>query len=120
MIASASVDAADDLKRPDGLSEAQWEQLRAVDAKAADVHDLTAAFVQQKHTPLLLEALESSGLQGRGGAGFSAGFKWKAVRREAEPVRYVVLNADASWALRNLVPERLRRGWRDRDLDATS
>jgi len=33
---------------------------------------------------------------------------------------HVVLNADASWALRNLVPERLRRGWRDRDLDAKS
>ena len=32
---------------------------------------------------------------------------------------HVVVNADASWALRNLVPEQLRpRGLRDRDLDA--
>jgi len=42
----------------------------------------------------VVEAVDASGLQGRGGAGFSAGFKWKAVRREAEPVRYVVLNDD--------------------------
>lgn len=40
-----------------------------------------------------LEELQASGLQGRGGAGFPAFFKWKAVR--AEPgTPYVVVNAD--------------------------
>ncbi len=38
--------------------------------------------------------IESSGLQGRGGAGFSTAFKWRAIRGQAEVERYVVLNAD--------------------------
>ena len=38
--------------------------------------------------------LEASGLQGRGGAGFSTAFKWRAIRGQAETERYVVLNAD--------------------------
>ena len=42
----------------------------------------------------VIEAIETSGLQGRGGAGFPAGFKWKAVRSEARTPRYLVLNAD--------------------------
>ena len=40
------------------------------------------------------EAIDASGLQGRGGAGFPAGFKWNAVARHTEPTRYVVVNAD--------------------------
>ena len=40
------------------------------------------------------DALETSGLQGRGGAGFPAHIKWRAVRNQAETERYVVLNAD--------------------------
>jgi NADH:ubiquinone oxidoreductase subunit F (NADH-binding) len=43
---------------------------------------------------VFLEHLEASGLQGRGGAGFPAAFKWKSVRSQAETVRYVVCNAD--------------------------
>ncbi len=42
----------------------------------------------------LIQAIEDSGLQGRGGAGFPAHIKWKAVRSEAVTTRYVVLNAD--------------------------
>ena len=42
----------------------------------------------------VVAAIESSGLQGRGGAGFPAGFKWKAVRSQSAPTKYVVLNAD--------------------------
>ncbi|HED65298.1 MAG TPA: NADH-quinone oxidoreductase subunit F [Planctomycetes bacterium] len=42
----------------------------------------------------VLDALEASGLQGRGGAGFPAHVKWRAVRDQAETERYVVLNAD--------------------------
>ena len=44
----------------------------------------------------IIEEIETSGLQGRGGAGFSASFKWNAVRSEKEAVRYVVLNGDES------------------------
>jgi len=42
----------------------------------------------------VIAELEASGLQGRGGAGFPAHVKWKAVRSETETTRYVVLNAD--------------------------
>ncbi len=42
----------------------------------------------------VLAALEESGLQGRGGAGFPAAFKWRAVAGQAEQQRYVVVNAD--------------------------
>jgi len=42
----------------------------------------------------VIAEVEAAGLQGRGGAGFPAAFKWKAVRGEAAETRYVVLNAD--------------------------
>lgn len=42
----------------------------------------------------MLDLLERSGLQGRGGAGFPAHIKWRSVAGQAEPTRYVVMNAD--------------------------
>jgi NADH:ubiquinone oxidoreductase subunit F (NADH-binding) len=42
----------------------------------------------------VLDAIELSGLQGRGGAGFPAHVKWRAVRNQPEADRYVVCNAD--------------------------
>ena len=42
----------------------------------------------------VIKQVEESGLQGRGGAGFPAYFKWKAVRQQAETERYVICNAD--------------------------
>ncbi|MCK6506021.1 SLBB domain-containing protein [Myxococcota bacterium] len=42
----------------------------------------------------VLAELEAAGLQGRGGAGFPAHLKWRAVRGEADPERTVVCNAD--------------------------
>lgn len=42
----------------------------------------------------LFDLLEESGLQGRGGAGFPAHIKWRAVAGQAVQKRYIVLNAD--------------------------
>ena len=42
----------------------------------------------------IIEILEVSGLQGRGGAGFPAHLKWKSVRGQSATPRYVVCNAD--------------------------
>ena len=42
----------------------------------------------------VLDAIEESGLQGRGGAGFPAHIKWRGVRGQAAQPHYVVLNAD--------------------------
>lgn len=43
-----------------------------------------------------LEVVEASGLQGRGGAGFPVGRKWRFVASENREPRYVVCNADES------------------------
>lgn len=42
----------------------------------------------------ILDLIEASGLQGRGGAGFPAHIKWRGVAGQPEPVRYLVVNAD--------------------------
>lgn len=42
----------------------------------------------------VINEIEVSGLQGRGGAGFPAHIKWKALRSQVETERYVVCNAD--------------------------
>lgn len=39
-------------------------------------------------------AIEISGLRGRGGGGFSTGFKWKLALQEASDLKYLVCNAD--------------------------
>jgi len=44
----------------------------------------------------VIEEITSSGLVGRGGAAFPAGAKWEAVAHAADPVRYLVGNADES------------------------
>ena len=41
-----------------------------------------------------IDEVEASGLQGRGGAGFPAHVKWRAVCAQTETERYVVCNAD--------------------------
>ncbi len=42
----------------------------------------------------IIDEIKTSGLQGRGGAGFPAFFKWRAVNGNDSSVKYVVLNAD--------------------------
>ncbi len=46
--------------------------------------------------PQVMEELEKSGLQGRGGAGFPTGRKWRFVAGTKSPKKYVVCNADES------------------------
>ena len=61
------------------------------------VEDLSyKAFTQalQMGPEKVIAEVENSGLQGRGGAGFPAFFKWKAVRAQSETERYVICNAD--------------------------
>lgn len=42
----------------------------------------------------LIEMMVSSGLRGRGGAGFSTGLKWRFVSQESGSTKYIVCNAD--------------------------
>ncbi len=42
----------------------------------------------------VIKTISDSNLRGRGGGGYPAGRKWYQVKRQAEPVRYVVCNGD--------------------------
>ncbi|MBT4989321.1 MAG: NADH-quinone oxidoreductase subunit NuoF [Rickettsiales bacterium] len=44
----------------------------------------------------LIEEVKSSGLRGRGGAGFSAGMKWSFMPKNSDKPSYLVVNADES------------------------
>jgi NADH:ubiquinone oxidoreductase subunit F (NADH-binding)/NADH:ubiquinone oxidoreductase subunit E len=52
--------------------------------------------VQTKNWDDVISQLKSSELRGMGGAGFPTSLKWDLVRKEADPVKYVVCNADES------------------------
>ena len=42
----------------------------------------------------VIDAVKTSGLRGRGGAGFPAGIKWQTVADTASPQKYIACNAD--------------------------
>ena len=42
----------------------------------------------------IVETIERSGLRGRGGAGFPTGPKWRVVRAQNTPTKYVICNGD--------------------------
>ncbi len=42
----------------------------------------------------VIDMIKDSGLRGRGGAGFPAGFKWEACRKAEGDTKYVICNAD--------------------------
>ena len=42
----------------------------------------------------VIEEVKTSGLRGRGGAGFPTGMKWEFTRNSKEPVKYIICNAD--------------------------
>ncbi len=68
---------------------------RAIDLLGApDFSGAARARARALGPTALFDLLEESGLQGRGGAGFPAHLKWRAVAGQAETTRYVVLNAD--------------------------
>src|SRR5512136_33111 len=53
------------------------------------------ATVLQKHSPKEVQQIVvDANLQGRGGAGFPAGLKWKSVADDAPFPRYIITNID--------------------------
>lgn len=54
---------------------------------------MEAALKQRKPEEIIAE-IKTSGLRGRGGAGFSTGAKWELTRASAGDVKYVICNGD--------------------------
>ena len=50
--------------------------------------------VEEMSADEVIEAMEKSGLRGRGGAGYPTWRKWSAVRQQASDTKYVVCNGD--------------------------
>jgi NADH:ubiquinone oxidoreductase subunit F (NADH-binding)/NADH:ubiquinone oxidoreductase subunit E len=65
------------------------------DAMAHGVYDGLKKALRAEPGAVLAE-VESSGLQGRGGAGFPVGRKWRFVASEKKTPRYIICNADES------------------------
>lgn len=63
-------------------------------AGCQDLSYSALAEAQAMKPEAIIAELKAAGLQGRGGAGFPAHFKWEAVCQQAEMERYVVCNAD--------------------------
>ncbi len=65
------------------------------DAIAHGVYDGLKSALQKKPEEVIAQ-VEASGLQGRGGAGFPVGRKWRFVASEKRTPRYIICNADES------------------------
>jgi NADH-quinone oxidoreductase subunit F len=52
--------------------------------------------ISQLTPPQVVELVKDAGLQGRGGAGFSAGLKWSFMPAKTDKPKYLVCNADES------------------------
>ncbi len=63
---------------------------------AEDGYEALTKAVSSMTPAQIIEQLQESGLQGRGGAGFPTGLKWKFVSGTKSAKKYVVCNADES------------------------
>ena len=73
-----------------------WEDFGLKAAKKRGDWDKTASFIK-KGREWIIEEVKSSGLRGRGGAGFPTGLKWSFMPKESDGrPHYLVVNADES------------------------
>jgi NADH-quinone oxidoreductase subunit F len=64
------------------------------DYLARDGYQALARVITEKNADVVIETMRTSGLRGRGGAGFPTWRKWKFTREAPGDVKYVVCNAD--------------------------
>ena len=86
--------------RGDDIREPHPEQTR-IACKADpygenENYGVARKFVQSKAWDDVLAKLKAAELKGMGGAGFPTSLKWDLVRKQADPVKYIVCNADES------------------------
>lgn len=67
---------------------------RIEDAIAADGYQALLHALHERTPAEVLAEIESSGLRGRGGAGYPTGLKWRTVAKAEATQKYVVCNAD--------------------------
>ncbi len=65
-------------------------------ATLAERYNVVRNLIQTQNWNGVLASLKESELRGMGGAGFPTSMKWDLVRKQADPVKYVVCNADES------------------------
>ena len=64
--------------------------------ESSETYGALRGLIQSKDWDGVLAQLKSAELRGMGGAGFPTSMKWDLVRNQADPVKYVVCNADES------------------------
>lgn len=64
------------------------------EAIANDGYQALAKVLFEMKPEEVIQEISESGLRGRGGGGFPAGYKWSQVARQKETIRYVVCNGD--------------------------
>src|SRR3990167_4061554 len=62
--------------------------------KVGGYQALTRILTEKMEPAKIVEELKTSGLRGRGGAGFPTGLKWSFIRRDVPGQKYIVCNAD--------------------------
>ena len=72
------------------------KMLKRIDLIFTNEHDCEAILTKilKRSNEELINDLISSGLKGRGGAGFPTGLKWKLTSESKSDVKYVICNAD--------------------------
>jgi NADH:ubiquinone oxidoreductase subunit F (NADH-binding) len=65
-------------------------------ATIADRYGVTRNLAQTLNWDGVLASLKQAELRGMGGAGFPTSMKWDLVRKQPDPVKYIVCNADES------------------------
>src|SRR5713226_8520622 len=66
------------------------------DVNALNAEQIARKLVQARAWDDVLAKLKAAELKGMGGAGFPTSLKWDLVRKQADPVKYIVCNADES------------------------
>jgi NADH:ubiquinone oxidoreductase subunit F (NADH-binding)/(2Fe-2S) ferredoxin/Pyruvate/2-oxoacid:ferredoxin oxidoreductase delta subunit len=61
---------------------------------ARDGYFAVAKALQEMTPEQIIEEVKIAGLRGRGGAGFPTGLKWEFAGKSADPVKYILCNAD--------------------------